>query len=360
MDRYRYVKVAYHGLRRLSREERRELYEARPGPARSRSAGSTRSTGSPTWPSTSAVMDALEAAGTPVEPRRLYDDVRAAADAAHGSGEIYGRILADFDRFVRRDPALPATLHRLRSAGKRLFLLTNAPAATCDALMSRLLDDALPGYRSWQQFFDVTVAGAGKPSFFVGDRPFVDLDRPDRAVRNLRRGHLYEGGNLRDFEQLLGVGGNSVLYAGDHIYGDVLRANIGNGWRTLMVIQELVEELAAEHAHADDLARLDALDLDARLLHDELRTLPGRSRAADRLAERIRRLEEERDQLEAAVDAAFHPFWGSRFKAGTELSSFGAQVEQHAWLYTDRVSNLGGYPPTHFFRSPRARMPHER
>ena len=134
MDRYRYVKVAYHGLRRLSREERRELYEARPRPGTEPFRWVDTLYGLPDVAVYSAVMDALEAAGTPVEPRRLYDDVRAAADAAHGSGEIYGRILADFDRFVRRDPALPATLHRLRSAGKRLFLLTNAPAATCDAL----------------------------------------------------------------------------------------------------------------------------------------------------------------------------------------------------------------------------------
>jgi hypothetical protein len=80
----------------------------------------------------------------------------------------------------------------------------------------------------------------------------------------------------------------------------------------------------------------------------------------ERVADRLRALEEERDQLEARVDAAFHPYWGSRFKAGTELSSFGAQVEQYAWLYTERVSNLGRYSPLHFFRPPRARMAHER
>jgi hypothetical protein len=126
-----------------------------------------------------------------------------------------------------------------------------------------------------------------------------------------------------------------------------------------MVIQELTDELSAERDHADDLARIDELDTEVQLLHDELRALPVRSRAVDRLVDRARLLEAERDELEARVDSAFHPYWGSLFKAGTELSGFGAQVEQYAWLYTDRVSNLAGYSPVHFFRSPRARMPHE-
>ena len=82
MDRYRYVKVAYHGLRRLSREERRELYEARPRPGTEPFRWVDTLYGLPDVAVYAAVMDALEAAGTPVEPRRLYDDVRGAADAA--------------------------------------------------------------------------------------------------------------------------------------------------------------------------------------------------------------------------------------------------------------------------------------
>jgi hypothetical protein len=46
-------------------------------------------------------------------------------------------------------------------------------------------------------------------------------------------------------------------------------------------------------------------------------------------------------------------------KAGGEPSSFGAQVETYACLYTARVSNLISYSPHHYFRGPRERLPHE-
>ena len=68
-----------------------------------------------------------------------------------------------------------------------------------------------------------------------------------------------------------------------------------------------------------------------------------------------RQLAEKQD----ALDEAFHPFWGSVFKAGNEVSSFGSQVEQYAGLYTSRATNLAQYSPMHYFESPRHRMPHE-
>ena len=67
----------------------------------------------------------------------------------------------------------------------------------------------------------------------------------------------------------------------------------------------------------------------------------------------------KRDELEDKVERAYHAYWGSLFKAGPEVSSLGDQIEQYACLYTDRVSNLVHYPPGHYFRGPRDRMPHE-
>jgi hypothetical protein len=41
------------------------------------------------------------------------------------------------------------------------------------------------------------------------------------------------------------------------------------------------------------------------------------------------------------------------------LSIFGQQVSQYADIYMRRVSCLGAYSPTQFFRSPHDLMPHE-
>ena len=56
----------------------------------------------------------------------------------------------------------------------------------------------------------------------------------------------------------------------------------------------------------------------------------------------------------------FNPYWGRLFRSGSESSSFGAQVERYACLYTGRVSNFRSYPPTHYFQRPEERMAHER
>ncbi len=367
MDRYRYVKKAYHGLTPVSRDERRQLYEHRPSPGSSQFR----------WVDTlysladvtvyASAIACLEGSGAEVNARQLWDDVRACADAAHGSGEIYRLIAADFDRFVLRDDRLAPALHRLRSAGKKLFLLTNSQPETTEMLMEKLLDGTRPEYPTWRHYFDVIIADSRKPQFFTEDRPFVEVARPAAAVTQLRRDRIYRGGNREAFERLMGVSGPAVLYVGDHIYGDVLRANVESGWRTVMIIQEMADELAGLAARGEDLDRIDALDAGVDELTDQLRVLRATAaaqnrrpdRQADRLVEQIRALQTERDALEADVDQAFHPYWGSLFKAGTELSSFGAQIEQYAWLYTARVSNLGGYSPGHYFRSPRALMAHD-
>ncbi|MFI5306690.1 MAG: 5'-nucleotidase domain-containing protein, partial [Polyangiales bacterium] len=82
-------------------------------------------------------------------------------------------------------------------------------------------------------------------------------------------------------------------------------------------------------------------------------------RAVERVRGQIKGVEDEYVELEQRLEGAYHPFWGSPFKAESELSSFGEQVERYACVYTDRVSNLSCYSPSHFVRGPRHRMAHE-
>ena len=79
----------------------------------------------------------------------------------------------------------------------------------------------------------------------------------------------------------------------------------------------------------------------------------------ERAKARLLELEHEREALEAKIDRAFHPYWGSLFSTGEEITSFGDQVEQYACLYSERVSNLLHYSASHYFRGPRDAMPHE-
>jgi len=386
MDRYRYVKTAYHGFRKLTREERRRAYHTRrlrPGTERYH------------WVDTlyalsevavyAAAVDHLENQGRMVDYGKLFADIRECADISHQDGSILDVVLADLPKYVEPDPDLGVLFHKLRSAGKRLFVLTNSGPEYTDAMMSHLLDDALDEYPSWRKYFDYVMTASKKPSFFTDKAPFVDFETGEQTTKP-GRGRVYLGGNITDLRHTLGVPGDEVLYVGDHIYGDVLRAKKESAWRTAMIIQEMDDELRILREHAVSFERHDTLEQMRTAVQDELRENQARlkkveralsnessssakpaleaqrvrqRRSIDRLRAQLRDLDAESSALNDTLDEAFHPFWGSSFKAGNEVSSFGNQVEQYACLYTSRATNLAQYSPMHYFQSPRHRMAHE-
>lgn len=420
MDRYGYVGRAYHGTRPLPRLERQRLY-------RSQSARFPR----PRW----AYIDTLFALPEAVlyaraidyfdaDPEfmllapkaraarysQLWKDIRECIDEAHRDESIKRIIKADMPSFIQRDPELPLTLHRFRSAGKRLFLLTNSGYDYTCAVMSFLLDQRLPDYPSWRSYFDVIVVDAKKPKFFAEMPPLVALDegglpcQPMGAgaqVRGIRSPiGLYQGGNVGAVDELLGLRGDRVLYVGDHIYGDMYRAKRASVWRTAMIIQEMEQELLHHSRVQEPLQQLEVLErrrnridaeeryqqlLQQRLAQIELDAAaarevgPGsplcagssaaatRQAAAGELARRLTELheasrltDEEIERLELDIEHVFNPFWGPLFKAGNENSRLGEQVEDYACIYTSRVSNFLSYSPFYYFRSPREHLPHER
>jgi len=388
-DRYRYVKVAYHGTQLLTSDQRRELYKqrrVRPGDKRFHSIDTLFAICEAVV--FAALVDALDSPTASLDYAKIFDDVRLCIDRAHQDGSIKDAVLRDLPRFIRRDEHLASTLHKLRSSGKRIFLLTNSASDYTDAVMQYLLDTT-DEYGEWKRYFDVIVTSAEKPVFFEDARPFVRAggDGDAGAVSSLERGVVYERGSLVELERLMSLGGDRVLYVGDHIFGDVLRAKKQSAWRTIMIIQEMDAELAAMERNADDIQQIDALQqqrdslletlaerqlsLKAVLrefeepdLSEEHRVALDASRlrvrrAIDRIRAQVKALDSERAPLQRRVDAAFHPYWGSFFKSGSELSSFGEQVERYACLYTDRVTNLLWYSAGHYFRSPRHRMSHE-
>jgi 5'-nucleotidase len=345
-----------------------------------------------------ALIDHLEKRGVPsIDFVKLYDDVRAAIDLAHADGRIKRDILADVPRYVLRDPALGPTLHKLRSAGKRLFLLTNSESYYTNAVMSYLLEgddgEALShGYRSWEQYFDVIVTSACKPRFFRGGAPFVKVGADGRPAGEehvrLERGRIYENGNVADFERMLGVRPSTILYVGDHIYGDIVRSKRDSSWRTAMIIQEMELELQRRGLLVNEIRRWAELDQRLASLNSDLAarqdalaqlehaygdSVPDRP-ATDEALTRIRaQLESSVHQLvkmrrqvvaqlielDEEVSRNFNPYWGLLFKEGAEHSVFGGQVETYACLYTSRVSNLRRYSPMQYFRARRQLMPHE-
>jgi 5'-nucleotidase len=329
--------------------------------------------------------------GESFDPHRLFDDIRTAIDSVHADGTLKARVRKELPRFVARDPELGPALHKLRSGGKKLFLLTNSFWDYTDAVMHHVLDGVLPEYPSWRNYFDAIVTGAGKPAFFTEQRPLLLLGAdgaPLGEAQSIERGRFYQGGHVAALERLIGIGGDRVLYVGDHIYGDILRTKRSSLWRTCMVVEELEKELAWLELNSDALAEMGRLE-DLRIrLEDELSAHRSALNVVERRLERDgldpaghqladeerRRLKSEMEalrralrdangrvrELERGVEDGFNPHWGLTFKEGNENSRFGEQVEDYACVYTSRVSNFLYYSPMQYFRSPRATMPHER
>jgi len=402
LDRHGYVGRGYHGRRPLTSEERRTTYrEQRLGYEDDRFAPVDTLFALPEVTLFAVVVDMIDAhpdlfAGRPPSYAEAYQDVRDCIDHSHRDGSIKELIKANPEAYIERDPDLPKTLHKLRSAGKRLFLLTNSFFPYSDAVMRYLLDGALPSYPDWTAYFDWTVVGACKPAFFTENNPFQELDRGGDQVgpprQQVQRGKLYQGGNQQGLQASFDAFADEVLYVGDHIYGDIVRSKKSSGWRTALVVQELYQELAVRRARgmtlreieslhrlrteiaeeisgqrnlAHGLARITAEDLletgvpdleQAKALLDSVRT------RVKRRSDRLRRYEQETSDTVGRraqeVDEAFNPYWGSSFAERLDTSRFGAQVEAFACIYTSRVSNLWFVSPSRYFISPHGSLPH--
>lgn len=414
MDAHGHVARAFHGLRPLTREERHRIYRQSPIrlPA-NRFASLDSLFAIPEGALFTSLVDLFDrrlAANRDLAPvqdssaavsyEKLFIDVRETIDTIHRDGTLKTRIKSNLPEFIGRDTDLPVTLHNLRSAGKRLFLLTNSKWDYTNTVMSYLLDGIADEYPSWRSYFDIVVVDARKPAFFTERSPFLDLDSDGKVLgtftrERFQREGIYAQGNIRAFERFGRTFGDRVLYVGDHIYGDILRSKKDSLWRTLLITPEVEEEVGRLIQDRIDFEQLRALDRERQQLDNEINGLksylprietvlsstssgrreyrlgPLELRQVEQLAKQMQldvdtrrrtlaEVSRQLEQVEIAVDRRFNSRWGRVFKEGHELSRFGSQVENYACVYTSRVTNLRYYSPLHYFRATLDLMAHER
>lgn len=395
MDRHAYVGRCYHGFRELDHEQRRHTYRnEKINLSSDRFEWIDTLFGLPEAVMYTTLVDWADRQTGTVDYDKLMGDVRTAIDEAHRDDTLKSVIKANLPAFIVKDPLLGETLHKFRSSGKKLFVLTNSLWDYTDVVMSYLLDGERKAYPSWRNYFDIVIVGGAKPAFFNELRPFVQIDpatnqplATNGEIKHLSRDKVYQGGNVVAFEQMTGIKGEQVLYIGDHIYGDILRLRKQHMWRTAMVLQELEREITVSERLEAQIQDLDLLDRRHRNLESEIdyqtlrlkkiqrllddptcsqslhaRLEDERKQArsqVDILRERADLMDAEVDGLEKRIDRAYNPHWGSCLREGNENSRFGEQVNDYADLYTSRVSNFGPYSPLRYFRAPRRPMPHE-
>ena len=395
MDRHRYIKLAFNGFQQVQREERNRLYQS----------DAILNYEEPDFALIDTLFTLADAylfsqlielkntkRGSITKPYfEIYKDVRSAIDLCHRDGSIKQRVAEDPERYIEKDLHLVECFQRLRESGKQLFLATNSLWDFTQVVMRYLFNDSHDD--NWLSYFEMVITGASKPSFFMSQNTLYEVDATSGLLKNLEHGFgkskVFQGGNFRQLHDFLKIeNGTQILYVGDHIYGDILRSKKELGWRTMLVISELENEIASLRKHHDEHIRYEDLLLLKDSLDDELQRValllgqkklelsnfpPAKTNQDTKLALEIAELEEShRSILEKRTNTRetlrknlreyhqrFHPVWGELMKTGHQNSRFAAQVENYACLYTSKFTNLRFYSPNKSFRSTRDFMPHD-
>eukprot|EP00871_Galdieria_phlegrea_P002193 jgi/Galph1/2975/GphlegSOOS_G1623.1 len=276
----------------------------------------------------------------------LFQDMMQAMDNIHHGGLLKKKTLENMSKYVRRDTRLPLLLKRLKERGKFCFLLTNSEWLYTDAVMKHILGI------TWREYFDLIIVGAQKPSFFGEGTAMREVDLSTGRLKlsamdvdQLKKntvGKVFHGGSVELFRQLSDSQGNDVLYIGDHIFSDVLVSKKSHQWRSLLVIRELTDEIAAFIRTKDMQDRLYNLEWIRAELYRGLDSDSINPPDSKDLREHI-------SQTRAALDASYNAYFGSLFRTGTRPSYFSWQMQRYADLYTSDVVNLLHYPIFYIF-----------
>ncbi len=303
----------------------------------------------------------------------LYKRVRASIDRAHSEGLLKAEILADLDRYVDRDPQTAEALLDQKQAGKKLMLITNSDWAYSRQLMTYAFDPHLPEGMTWRDLFDLIIVSARKPDFFTSRSPILEVVDDEGLLKpvsgELEAGAIYFGGNAATVEAALGLTGERILYVGDHFFGDVHATKSTMRWRTALVVRELENDLKAAYAFRDQAAELETLMsrkgiLERRYAQMRLRLQRGQGAGSlkprlEKLRAELQALDEVLAPLARASAQTGNVHWGSLMRAGNDKSYLADFVERHADIYTSRVSNFLFETPFAYFRSARGSLPHD-
>lgn len=294
--------------------------------------------------------------------RSIFQDVRGAVDWVHIYGDMKNKTLENLDEYVAKDPRLPMVLSRIRESGAKLFLLTNSDYRFTNRIMTYLFDfphGAKPDepHRDWKTYFDTIVVDARKPLFFEEGTILRQVDTTTGALRvgthmgPLQVNQVYSGGSCDVFTKLIGAKGKDVLYVGDHIFGDILKSKKIRGWRTFLIIPELVQELHVWTDKCQLFTELQRLDVKLGDLYKNLDSSAKEKPDISSVRTAIRDVTHKMDLS--------YGMMGSLFRSGSRQTFFSSQVVRYADLYATTILNLMYYPFSYMFRAPAMLLPHE-
>lgn len=394
LDRHKYVKRVLHGFTPLTKEKRAQMYDhittSGGGFAEPRFAVLDAMFALPDAFLFSSVVDYKDKHPGEIHQdySQIYRDVRTSVDLCHRDGSIKNMVAQHPHKYIQRDDAMVPMLRQLKRSDKKVFLLTNSLWNYTNVVMTYLFGD---NEGCWLDLFDVIITGSCKPAFMLNNRlPLYRVNPETGLLSNtdgvgdgtpeeyLAEGKCFQGGNYTHLHDLVGVSnGTHLLYVGDHMFTDVLRSKRTLGWRTMLIVPELeneintlfgAETLSMGKEIEDMNALMDEKDevvdrLASVLVSEDSIPLKRRRETEFELKEARADLERLKLKVSSAVDRfhkRFHETWGQLFKTGLQNSRFAEQVENYACLYTAKVTNIGKVSPEMHWRAMRDVMPHDR
>ncbi len=382
-NRFGYVKLAYHGTRRLDFDEQRRVYSR-----------VVVDLAQERWVFLNTLFSLSEASMYSqlvvlLDNRQLPDVlgyanlfhcIHRVLDQAHMEGELKAEIMADPERFVSLDAETARALLDQKQADKKLMLITNSGWSYTNSMMSYAFERFLPGGMKWRDLFEVVVVEARKPEFFLSHGPLFEVVNDQGLLKPamaITKGGIFFGGDASLVEKRLGVSGDEILYVGDHMWGDVHVSKSALRWRTALILRELESEIQAMESFSVSRAQLKKKMREKEKLEHQIcrlrlalqrwqaGELPGDNAVAlleknlERTREELESLDSQIAPLAQASGELGNPYWGLLLRSGNDKSHLASQVERYADVYTSRVSNLLYRTPFVFYRSAYGVMPHD-
>lgn len=292
----------------------------------------------------------------------IWQDVRSAIDWAHNEGGLKEKTLKNLDKYVQKNPALPPFLDKLRKSGRKLFIATNSGYSYTQQIMTYMFDyphGPEPGtlHREWKTYFDYIIVDAQKPLFFAGGTMLREVDEDSCSLKlgvftgALQPGKVYNGGSSAAFCKYTGVKGKEILYVGDHIFGDVIKAKKEQAWRTFLVLPELSDEVGVWKSNMPLFTRLQNLEY---ILTDIYTNTDGGEHVPD-----IDSLRKAIKAIAQDMEISYPSQLGSLLRCGSRQTHFAIQATRFADLYSSSCVNLANYPLSYLFSAPHQLMAHE-
>ncbi|KTG04569.1 hypothetical protein cypCar_00033485 [Cyprinus carpio] len=228
------------------------------------------------------------------------------------------------------------------------------------AIMKYLLDfpsGSKNPKKPWRSYFDLVVVDTKKPLFFAGGTVLRQVDTDTGKLRigtytgDLQHGTVYSGGSSDIVCDLLDVRGKDILYVGDHIFGDILKSKKRQGWKTFLVVPELVKELQVWADKANMFEELKHLDIFLAELYQHLDS--GSQECPD-----ITAIQNRIKMVTYGMDLCYGKM-GSLLRCGSTKTLFASQLLRYADIYSTCCLNLLNYPFSYLFRAPLVLLPHE-